>query len=330
MLDQNAVAELLDVDLLLERLERAFVELSAGRASVPPRIAAFSPDGLLGAMPGYVDGVLAAKLVTLFPGHEPSHQALIAVFDAETGTARAVMDGTHITAVRTGASSAVATRALSRGDSRVLTILGAGVQGRSHLDAARRVRDFDEIRVASRNHEHAQAFAEETGATAVESFEVAVRGADIVCCCTHAAEPVLSREWLSPGTHVTSVGAALDGPELDPETIRAGLLCVESRVAFSPPRPGRSSCRASSPSGRSSSARCSPARGRAARARTRSPSTSRWVTRSRTPRRPRSCSSALTLPDRHAELLWRPQLAAAGLALDCERRAEARVAVGAA
>ncbi len=238
MLDQNAVAELLDVDLLLERLERAFVELSAGRASVPPRIAAFSPDGLLGAMPGYVDGVLAAKLVTLFPGHEPSHQALIAVFDAETGTARAVMDGTHITAVRTGASSAVATRALSRGDSRVLTILGAGVQGRSHLDAARRVRDFDEIRVASRNHEHAQAFAEETGATAVESFEVAVRGADIVCCCTHAAEPVLSREWLSPGTHVTSVGAALDGPELDPETIRAGLLCVESRVAFSPPPAG--------------------------------------------------------------------------------------------
>jgi len=238
VLDQNAVAELLEVDLLLERLERAFVELSAGRASVPPRIAAFSPDGLLGAMPGYVDGVLAAKLVTLFPGHEPSHQALIAVFDAETGTARAVMDGTHITAVRTGASSAVATRALSREDSRVLTILGAGVQGRSHLDAARRVRDFDEIRVASRNHEHAQAFAEETGATAVESFEVAVRGADVVCCCTHAAEPVLSREWLSPGTHVTSVGAALDGPELDPETIRAGLLCVESRVAFSPPPAG--------------------------------------------------------------------------------------------
>jgi alanine dehydrogenase len=238
VLDQNAVAGLLDVDLLLERLGRTFVELSAGRASVPPRIAAFSPDGLLGAMPGYVDGVLAAKLVTLFPGHEPSHHALIAVFDAETGTARAVMDGTHITAVRTGASSAVATRALSREDSRVLTILGAGVQGRSHLDAARRVRDFDEIRVASRNHEHAQAFAEETGATAVESFEVAVRGADVVCCCTHAAEPVLSREWLSPGTHVTSVGAALDGPELDPETIRAGLLCVESRVAFSPPPAG--------------------------------------------------------------------------------------------
>ena len=135
VLSQAEVARLLDVDQLLDALERAFVELSAGRASVPPRIAAFSEHGLLGAMPGYVDGVLAAKLVTLFPDHEPSHQALIAVFDAETGTPTAVMDGTHITAVRTGGGSAVATRALARDDARVLTILGGGVQGRSHLDA---------------------------------------------------------------------------------------------------------------------------------------------------------------------------------------------------
>jgi ornithine cyclodeaminase len=238
VLSQAEVAALLDVDALLERLERAFVELSAGRASVPPRIAAFAPAGLLGAMPGYVDGVLAAKLVTLFPGHEPSHQALVAVFDAETGTPVAVMDGTHITAVRTGASSAVATRALAREDARVLTIIGAGVQGRSHLDAVGRVRRFDEVRVASRTPEHARAFSDETGATAVGSIEEAVHGADVVCCCTHASEPVLRRAWLSPGTHVTSVGAALDGPELDPETIRAGLLCVESRIAFQPPPAG--------------------------------------------------------------------------------------------
>jgi alanine dehydrogenase len=238
VLDRAEVERLLDVDVLLERLERAFVELSAGRASVPPRVAAFAPAGLLGAMPGYVDGVLAAKLVALFPDLEPSHQALIAVFDAETGTPLAVMDGTHITAVRTGASSAVATRALSREDARVLAVLGAGVQGRSHLDAVRRARSFEEVRVSSRTFEHAAALAEETGAVAVESFEQAVRGADVVCCCTHSSEPVLRRAWLSPGTHVTSVGAALDGPELDPETVGAGLLCVESRVAFSPPPAG--------------------------------------------------------------------------------------------
>jgi ornithine cyclodeaminase len=238
VLGQAQVARLLDVDLLLPRLERAFVELSAGRASVPPRVAAFTPQGLLAAMPGYVDGVLAAKLVALFPEHDPSHQALIAVFDAETGTPLAVMDGTHITAVRTGASSAVATRALAREDAKVLTVLGAGVQGRSHLDAVRRVREFDEVRVASRTAEHARALAEKTGSTAVESFEQAVRGADVVCCCTHASEPVLRREWLSPGAHICSVGASQDGPELDAETVRAGLLCVESRVAFEPPPAG--------------------------------------------------------------------------------------------
>ena len=238
VLSRPDVERLLDVDVLLERLERAFVELSAGRASVPPRVAAFAPAGLLAAMPGYVNGVLAAKLVALFPGHEPSHQALIAVFDSETGTPLAVMDGTHITAVRTGASSAVATRALAREDARVLAVIGAGVQGRSHLDAVTRVRRFEEVRVATRTFEQAAALAEELDAIAMESFEEAVRGADVVCCCTHSSEPVLRHEWLSPGAHVTSVGASLDGPELDPETVGAGLLCVESRVAFQPPPAG--------------------------------------------------------------------------------------------
>jgi alanine dehydrogenase len=250
VLGQQEVSRLLDVDVLLERLERAFVELSAGRASVPPRVAAFVPErGLLAAMPGYVDGVLAAKLVALFPGHDPSHQALVAVFDAETGTPEAMMDGTHITAVRTGASSAVATRVLAREDARVLAVLGAGVQGRSHLDAVRRVRTFSEVRVASRTHEHAHALAAETGATAVESFEEAVRGADVVCCCTHASEPVLRREWLAPGTHVCSVGASQEGPELDPETVTAGLLCIESRVAFEPPPAGSFELQDLDPSG---------------------------------------------------------------------------------
>ena len=238
VLDQEQVAALLDVDVLLERLERAFVELSAGRASVPPRTAAFAPNGLLGAMPGYVDGVLAAKLVSVFPEHEPSHQALIAVFDADTGTPLAVMDGTHITAVRTGASSAVASRALAREDARVLAILGAGVQGRAHLDAVRRVREFEQVRVASRSFERAQALAAAADATAVESFEEAVRSADVVCCCTDASEPVLRHEWLAEGAHVCSVGASQQGPELDDETVRAGVLCVESRVAFQPPPAG--------------------------------------------------------------------------------------------
>jgi len=239
VLTQAEVRRLLDLDLLIDSLERAFVELSAGRASVPPRTAALAQGrGLLGAMPGYLDGVLETKLVSVFADNHavglPTHQALIALFDDQTGSPLAVMDGTAITAVRTGAASAVATRALAREDVHVLAVLGAGVQGRSHVDAVTRVRDFSEIRIASRTREQAEALAEELGAVVSASFEEAVRDADVVCACTDAGEPVLRREWLTGGAHVTSVGASGEGPELDRATVQAGLLVVESRVAFEP------------------------------------------------------------------------------------------------
>jgi alanine dehydrogenase len=239
VLAQAEVRRLLDLELLIDSLERAFVELSAGRASVPPRTAALVQGrGLLGAMPGYLDGVLETKLVSVFAGNHalglPTHQALIALFDDQTGSPLAVMDGTAITAVRTGAASALATRALARKDARVLAVLGAGVQGRSHLDAVSRVRDFAEVRIASRTRDHAEALAGELGVTVCASFEEAVRGADVICACTDAGKPVLRREWLAGGEHVNSVGASGEGPELDRATVQAGLLVVESRVAFEP------------------------------------------------------------------------------------------------
>jgi len=236
VLSRADVRELLDLDLLLEALERAFIELSAGRTSVPPRIAASTERGLLAAMPGYADGILETKLVSVFAENRdlPSHQATISLFDDETGRPVALMDGTEITAVRTGASSALSTRALSRADARVLAVLGSGVQARSHVEASRRVRDFDEIRVSSRSPEHAEALAREVGGTPVGSFEEAVRGADVVSACTDAGEPVLDADWLAPGTHITSVGASREGPELDQATVTTGLLVVESRVAFEP------------------------------------------------------------------------------------------------
>jgi alanine dehydrogenase len=231
VLSQEDVRRLLDVDELIDALADAFVDVSAGRASVPPRVAAFVPEkGLLAAMPGYAAGVLETKLVSVFPDHEPSHQALIAVFDPETGTPLALTDGTYITATRTAAASALSTRLLAREDSRVLAILGTGVQARSHLDAVTRVRDFEEVRVAGRSREQAEAL----GVAVVGSFDAAVREADVVCACTDASAPVLRRAWLASGTHVTSVGASRDGPELDEGTVRADVLAVESRVAFEP------------------------------------------------------------------------------------------------
>jgi alanine dehydrogenase len=233
-LSEAEVAALLDVGELLEALAGAFRGLSAGRASVPPRIAARAELGMLGAMPVYLPGVaLGAKLVTVFPGNHarvlPSHQGLIVLFGEEDGTPAAVMDGRHITAVRTGAAAAVAAGALARADAAVLAILGAGVQGRSHLEALPRVRDFRDIRVASRTPAHAAALASlHPAAHPVASFQEAVEGADVVCCCTDAREPVLEVAWLAPGTHVSSVGGTF-GPELDAGTVRAGRVFVEWR-----------------------------------------------------------------------------------------------------
>ncbi len=238
-LSQADVRRLLDLDQLLSGLETAFKELSAGRASVPPRIAARTPTGLLAAMPGYVGGVLETKLVSVFPGNHdhglPSHQGLIVLFDHETGSPLAVMDGTHITAARTGAASAVSTRALARRKAAVLAVLGAGVQGRSHIAAHVRVRDFNEVRVASRNVEAARALAADFGGTVAPSFEAAADGADVVCLCTDTDHPFSRPQWFRPGAHVTSVGASAAGPELDAETVaRADVLAVEHRDAFKP------------------------------------------------------------------------------------------------
>lgn len=236
-LDRSDVERLLDIDAMLDALGSAFVAFSEGRTSVPPRTAARSGErGLLGAMPGYVPGVgLEIKLVTVFPGNHgtelPSHQGLIALFAEENGAPLAVMDGTFITAIRTGGSAAVAARALSRQDSRVLAILGAGVQGRSHLDTFTHVRNFTEIRIASRNRDHAQELAASNPSARVAgSMEEAVRGADVVACCTDAREPIVRLEWLSPGAHVSSVGGTF-GPEVDPAIVASSRVFVEWRGA---------------------------------------------------------------------------------------------------
>jgi alanine dehydrogenase len=236
-LSRADVERVLDVDAMLEALAEALIVYSSGKTSVPPRVAArVEGRGLLGVMPGYVPGVaLESKLVSVFPENDhhgiPSHQGLIALFDETTGTPEAIMDATFITAIRTGGTAAVAARALAREDASVLAILGAGAQGWSHLETFPRIRDFREIRIASRNPERAKALAERhPHARAVASFEDAVRGADVVACCTDAREPILRREWLQPGVHVSAVGGTF-GRELDEETVASARIFVEWRGA---------------------------------------------------------------------------------------------------
>jgi alanine dehydrogenase len=223
VLTRSEVEELLDLDALLDALGAAHAELSAGQGSLVPRMGAFAGKaGILGAMPAYIPSSgLGCKLVTLFPGNRdrPTHQALIALFDPATGTPAALMDGTYITAMRTAASAALATRLLARSDARLLAILGTGVQSRSAQEMFPRARDFTEVRVAGRGE-----------------FEDAVRGADVVHATTASPEPVVRYEWLTPGAHVSSVGYGAGGSELDPEIVeRADVVVVEQRdSAFAP------------------------------------------------------------------------------------------------
>jgi ornithine cyclodeaminase len=244
ILNQAEVRELLDLDALVEALAAAHADLSAGKASMPPRTAALVDEqqGLLGVMPSYLPSTgLACKLVTLFPRNtdRETHQAIICVFDPANGTPIALMDGTYITATRTAAGSALATRLLARDDARVLAILGTGVQAHSHARAVPRVRPIAEIRVAGRDPARTEAFAREIGGVPVDSYADAVRGADIVAATTHAEEPVVRREWLSPGAHVNSVGLNPTGREVDEATVADALVVVESREsALAPPPAG--------------------------------------------------------------------------------------------
>ena len=205
ILNRNEVELLLDLDALIDALASTMAEVSAGGVSQPQRIAAQvrEREGNLLVMPAYLPGsqALAVKLVSVFPHNHrlgvPSHQALIAVFDPETGAPAAVMDGEHITAMRTAAGSALATRLLARPDAGVLAILGTGVQARAHAIAIPRVRPITEIRIAGRDPDRAMTLARELSAelnipvVGTDSYQEAVSGADVVCACTHADSPVL-------------------------------------------------------------------------------------------------------------------------------------------
>lgn len=252
ILNRLQVEALLDVDALIDALASAMADLSAGRASVPDRVAALVPEheGFLAAMPGFVPSakVLMSKLVSLFPHNAgtglPTHQAVIVAFDPDTGQPVALLDGTAITAIRTGACSALSARLLARPDADVLAILGTGVQARSHARAMCRVMPIRQIRVAGRDYAKAAALAAElsdtlqTDAQAVETYREALQGAGIACATTHAAEPVIRRSWLTAGVHVTSVGYG--GREIDGATVADALVCVESRRAALAPFPSGS------------------------------------------------------------------------------------------
>jgi ornithine cyclodeaminase/alanine dehydrogenase-like protein (mu-crystallin family) len=234
LLNEEQVREHLRMTELIPAMEKALIDFSAGKVAQPVRsiIKVEPPGGFLGLMPALTPEGLGLKAVTFYPSNSergiPTHMATIFLVDPETGTPLAIMDGRLITEMRTAAVSAAATKLLASPDAKVLAVLGSGVQARSHVEALRIVRPFEEIRVWSPTLEHAKRFAKEIGATAMPA-EQAVRGADVVVTVTNSTSPVLRGSWLKPGCHVNAVGACRpDWRELDDEAM-SNVIFVDSR-----------------------------------------------------------------------------------------------------
>jgi ornithine cyclodeaminase/alanine dehydrogenase-like protein (mu-crystallin family) len=225
VLSERDVEQLLTMDECIEAMADVLAALARGELYQPLRFVLRPPDaaGLMGFMPAHragAGGAFSLKEIVVVPENPArgldAHQGGVLLHDGETGQLRALLNASPITAIRTAAVSAVATRALARPGARTVAIIGTGVQGKAHAEAMRAVLGEPEIRMWSRR----------TGGSA----EDAVRGADVVCACTTSPEPVVRREWLAPGAHVNAVGASVPrARELDEETIRAATLVVDRR-----------------------------------------------------------------------------------------------------
>ena len=239
VLSDSEVRELLDVESCVAAMEEVLTALARGELFQPLRSIVWPPgaNGGIGLMPSYRGGdapAYALKEIVVTPDNPTrgldAHQGAVLLHDGETGELIGLLNASPVTAIRTAAVSAVATRALARPDSKRVAILGAGVQARAHVDAMRAVLDDPEIRIWARRLEAAEELAAEVGATVDPSADSAVFGAEVVCTTTSAKEPVLAKRWLAPGTHVNAVSSSIKTTrELDTETMASASLFVDRR-----------------------------------------------------------------------------------------------------
>jgi ornithine cyclodeaminase len=244
LVSQAEVAQLLPMRECIEAMATALQATARGEVTLPLRQVTMLPGnlGALASMPAFSPplGGIAVKVITVFPGNRgtplDSHQGAVLLFDAERGSLKAIVDASEVTAIRTAAVSAVATRALAREDATDLTILGSGVQARTHLEAMLLVRKIRRVRVWSPTAEHRDAFAHQEGrrlGVEIEpkaSAQTAVAGADVICTVTSARQPVLKGKWLGPGVHVNAVGSSVKSTrELDTDAVVRARLFVDAR-----------------------------------------------------------------------------------------------------
>ncbi|HJS23825.1 MAG TPA: ornithine cyclodeaminase family protein [Pyrinomonadaceae bacterium] len=245
ILDSAQIRELLSMRECIELMADALAALARDEIFQPLRTIIRPPQarGLLGLMSAYrtgEQGAFGLKAITVFPENpaqgKDAHQGAVMLFSRETGELLALMNASEITAIRTAAVSAVATRLLAREDAGRLAIVGAGVQARTHLAALALVRTIKDARVVARNFEHAVELAREMQPKfsfpiePVQTNEEAVRDADLVVTATSSLEPVLNKDWISAGVHINAIGThSPNSREIDSGTMSAARIFVDRR-----------------------------------------------------------------------------------------------------
>jgi ornithine cyclodeaminase/alanine dehydrogenase len=246
LLSDRDVERILSMEECIDVVEEAFRNLGLGNAVMPLRtiIPIEEFNGVVLIMPSYIKGLnaLATKIVAFYPDNArfklPVVNAYVIVNNPKTGVVEAVIEANHLTAMRTGAVSGVATKYLAREDAKVLAIIGCGVQARTQLWAVATVRSIEKVNVYDVDEDRREEFAREMRrrfqieVIPTRSAEEAVREADIVVTATTSSSPVISYEWIKPGTHINAIGAFRpDMREIDSKTILNAKVVVDLREA---------------------------------------------------------------------------------------------------
>lgn len=238
ILSDRDVRALLDMPSCIAAMEQVLAELEVGGMFNPLRFVTRPPaETFMGFMPAYRSGaepLYSLKEVVIAPANHArgldSHQGAVLVHDGVTGVLQAVVNASAITEIRTAAVSAVATKLLARPEARSVTVVGAGVQARSHVAAMQACLSEPRITIWSRTRAHAEALAEASGCRVAESLVAALDGADVVCTTTSARSPIVTRAMLSPGTHYNAVGSSIAAArEFDGAAMAAVSLFVDRR-----------------------------------------------------------------------------------------------------
>lgn len=243
LLDKIQVSSLLPMQECIPLMEKAFLSLEKGEGLQPLRNIMWLPDktGALGMMPGYSAelNVMGVKMLSVFPQNKKhglsSHQGVVILFETKTGKPLCMLDADEITAIRTAACSAVATKLLSVKNVDTLAILGSGTQAFRHLEAMLLVRDINHIFLWSRNKINAQKLADlaaeklNVQSSVMENAQEAVKEADIICTVTASATPVLLGKWIKDGAHINAVGSCTPHTrELDTEAVVKSRIFTDS------------------------------------------------------------------------------------------------------